>query len=103
MGEHQLQREESLRIAAPAVYKKMVEIFEQYHIHPYDMQGIVLRKNDGLEITLRLSHNYAELSSTHISFDQVKKPDSKITQFFEQAAERCKDQLITDYYKMIKL
>ncbi|MFE8697516.1 hypothetical protein ACFYKT_14325 [Cytobacillus sp. FJAT-53684] len=103
MGEHQLEREESLRIAAPNVYRRMVETFEKHNIHPYDAQGSVIKKKEGLDVTLRLSNSFSEVAKTHISFEQVKEPDTELTDFFEQAAEKCKKQLITDYYKMIKL
>lgn len=103
MGEFKLQKEQSLRIAAPNVYKKMIETFEKYNIHSYDAQGTVIKTQEGLEITLRLSNHYTKIAQTKISFDQAQQPDEELSYFFEQAAEKCKNQLITDYFKMIKL
>lgn len=102
MGEFKLQKEESLRIAAPNVYRRMIDTFEKYNIHPYDAHGTVIKKQEGLEITLRLS-NFTEIAKSEISFEQAQQPDEELSCFFEQAAEKCKNQLITDYFKMIKL
>ncbi|MED3574946.1 hypothetical protein [Cytobacillus praedii] len=103
MGEFKLQKEESLRISAPNVYKRMIETFEKYNIHPYDAHGTVIKTQEGLEITLRLTNHFTEIAHTKISLDQAQHPDEEISFFFEQAAEKCKNQLITDYFKMIKL
>ncbi|KOP82758.1 hypothetical protein AMS60_09905 [Bacillus sp. FJAT-21945] len=103
MGEFKLQKEESLRIAAPNVYRRMIETFEKYNIHPYDAHGTVIKTQEGLEITLRLSNHFNEIAKTEISFEQAQRPDKELSCFFEQAAEKCKNQLITDYFKMIKL
>ncbi|WP_102275261.1 hypothetical protein [Cytobacillus massiliigabonensis] len=103
MGEFKLQKEESIRIAAPILYRRMIETFEKYNIHPYDAHGTVIKTQDCLEITIRHSNSFTEIARTEISFEQALQPDEKLTCFFEQAAEKCKNQLITDYFKMIKL
>lgn len=102
MGEYQLI-EGSLRVEAPAVYDRMIETFSRYNIHPYDAQGAVIKKEEGIEIVLKFSNGFSKTVQTHISADQAKNPDDEVTLFFERAADECKNQLIADYYKMIKL
>lgn len=103
MGELPLYEEESLRIAAPNLYDRMIETFSKYNLHPYDAQGTVMKKGDGLDISLRLAGSNTSIATKHISLGQAEQPDEEITAFFETSAEECKNLLIKNYFKMIKL
>lgn len=98
-----MNQELSLRIAAPKLYEKMTEVFARYHIHPYDAQGTVKKNSRGLDVNLRFASAHTPSMTIHINMDQAKKPDEDVTRFFEQAAEKCKEQLVADYFKMIKM
>jgi hypothetical protein len=102
MNEKYVIEERVLRFAAPALYKKMIETFSSFNIHPYDIHGTVLKSENGFDITLRFSNSYSQLVTTKVSFEQAKNPDETVIRFFEETAEKCKSQLISDYYKMIK-
>lgn len=95
--------ERLLRFAAPQLYKKMIEIFSNHHIHSYEVQAYVLKNNNGMTVSLRFSSDFSLSLSTNISCIQAENPDNFVIQFFEEAAEKCKSILIADYYKMIKL
>ncbi|MDF2856833.1 MAG: hypothetical protein K0Q87_2684 [Neobacillus sp.] len=103
MSEKKPLEEKLLRFAAPTLYKKMCETFSTFNIHPYDVQGTVLKKENGFDLTLRFSANFSQSETTHISLEQAANPDEAVLRFFEEAAEKCKSMLISDYYKMIKL
>jgi methylase of polypeptide subunit release factors len=92
-----------LRFAAPQLYKKMVEIFSNHHIHSYDVQASVVKKEDGMDVTLRFSSDFSQFVSAFFSSEQAENPDKEVIQFFEETAEKCKSILIANYYKMIKL
>ncbi|MGO4886423.1 hypothetical protein ACJ2A9_01580 [Anaerobacillus sp. MEB173] len=102
MSEANGHKELPLRIATPTLYNKLVETLEPYHIHPFDIQGTVMRKEDGLDVTLRYSQSFSQSETAHFNNDQVEHPDEDVTEFFKATAERCKTQLIKDYYKMMK-
>jgi hypothetical protein len=95
--------ERLLRFAAPQLYKKMIEIFSNHHIHSYEIQAYVLQNKNGMTVTLRFSSDFSHSVSTNISCIQAENPDNFVIQFFEEAVEKCKSILIADYYKMIKL
>jgi hypothetical protein len=95
--------ERLLRFAAPQLYKKMVEIFSNHHIHSYEVQAFVIKENDGMNITLRFSSDFSQSVTISVSCQQAENPDDEVVQFFQEAAEKCKSILIADYYKMIKL
>lgn len=103
MSEKQELEEKLLRFATPALYKEMVETFLSLHLHPHDVHGTVRQNEHGFEVTLRFSADFSQSISTHISFEQAENPDEKVVRFFEEAAEKCKAQLISEYYKMIKV
>ncbi|MFD2682245.1 hypothetical protein [Bacillus seohaeanensis] len=102
MSEIQNGKQKSLRIAAPALYDKMVEVFEQHNIHPYDTRGTVMETKAGMDVTIAFASTFTQSVVGRFSHKQVKQPDAEITEFFEKAAKECKTHLITDYYKMVK-
>jgi len=95
-------KELSLRIAAPALYQRMVQTFEKHHIHPYDTQGTAIHKEDGFHIILRFAPDFSQKAEATFSLEQANYPDQDVTHFFEKTAEQCKSQLIKNYFKMIK-
>lgn len=97
-----VEQERSIRIATPALYKKMIEVFERYHIHPFDVQGTVKKNESGYNVTLTFTNTFSKSVSAYFNFKQVKSPDEKVTKFFIETAEECKSHLIKNYYKMIK-
>ncbi|MED4204023.1 hypothetical protein [Neobacillus mesonae] len=103
MGEKLELEEKLMRFAVPALYNKMVETFSAVNLHPHDVQGTVVKDESGFTVTLRFAADFSTSASTHISFEQADHPDDEVTRFLEEAASKCKSQLISDYYKMIKL
>lgn len=103
LGELPLYEEESLRIAAPKLYGKMMETFSKYNLHPYDTEGSVLKKENGMDVTLKLAGSHSVVSTTYLSKKQIEQPDDEVERFFETSAEECKNLLIKNYFKMIKL
>lgn len=95
--------EKLLRFAAPALYQRMVDTFSAFHIHPYDVQGTILKNEAGVEVTLRFSGDFSVTLTSHFCHEQAANPDEEVTRFFEEAAEKCKSLLIADYFKMMKL
>lgn len=103
MGELPLYEEESLRFAAPKLYGKMMETFSKYNLHPYDTESSALKKEDGMDITLKLAGSNSVVATTHLTRKQIEQPDEDVVSFFETSAEECKNLLIKNYFKMIKL
>lgn len=95
--------ERLLRYAAPELYKKMLEIFSIHHIHIYDVHAYVQKHENGMEVIVRFSADFSQTVTKKISSEQAENPDLEVTQFFEEAAQKCKTMLIANYYKMIKL
>lgn len=103
MGKKEAIEEKLLRFAAPSLFQKMIEVFSSYNIHSYDIYATVVKQEKGYDLTLRFSQSFSQTVTAFISFEQAKNPDEEITTFFKETAETCKNQLISDYYKMIKL
>lgn len=103
MGEYQLQKEESLRIVSPVLYRRMIDIFKKYNIHPYDAHGFIKKSHSGFELSIKLADSFSEVGRTIISDKQAFEPDEEVSEFFKETAESCKNRLIQEYFKMIKL
>lgn len=96
-------KEKLLRFAAPKLYERMIEAFSIYHIHPYDVHATVKEKENGLEVSLKLTSDLSQSLKHEFSSEQVNRPNEKVTLFFKEAADQLKSMLIADYYKMMKL
>jgi hypothetical protein len=97
-----LLEEKLMRFAAPALYEKMVEAFEDLHIHPYEIHATVIKNENGMDVCLRFSADYSQSITNHFDNEQVMQPDEEVNLFFQNAANQCKALLIADYYKMMK-
>ncbi|MCC3358500.1 hypothetical protein [Bacillus sp. REN16] len=103
MGKKDAIEEKLMRFAAPNLYQKLVDTFFAYNIHSYDIYATVVKQKEGFDLTLRFSQSFSQSVTAFVSFEQAKNPDEEIISFFKETAEKCKNQLISDYYKMIKL
>ncbi|PHC39089.1 hypothetical protein COF09_22770 [Bacillus toyonensis] len=103
MNENKKVEKRLLRFELPTLYKQMLGVFEKYHIHPYDIQGTILKKENGYEVILKFSQSFSHVATTFVGFEQAMHPDEEVTHFFEETAMQCKTQLMQDYYRMIKL
>ncbi|MDM5155640.1 hypothetical protein QUF88_18155 [Bacillus sp. DX1.1] len=103
MNENNIVEERLLRFELPTLYKQMLGVFEKYHIHPFDIQGTILKKENGYDVILKFSQSFSHAATTFVGFEQAMHPGEEVIHFFEETAKRCKTQLMQDYYKMIKL
>jgi hypothetical protein len=97
-----LLEEKLLRFAAPNLYKKMLDVFSSHHIHFYDVHATVSETDDALQITLRFCTDFSETFTQEFNRETAAEPDDLVTEFFEEAAQKCKGLLVADYYKMMK-
>ncbi|HHQ2899416.1 TPA: hypothetical protein ACSPOR_004639 [Bacillus cereus] len=103
MNENSIVEEKLLRFALPKLYKQMLEVFEKHHIHPFDIQGTIVKKENGYTVIIKFSQSFSHVATTFVNFEQANNPDAEIIHFFEETAKQCRSQLVKDYYKMIKL
>ncbi len=103
MNENKIVEEKLLRFAMPILYKQMLEVFEKYHIHPFDIQGTVVKKKNGYNVIIRFSQSFSHIATTFVDFEQAMHPGEEIIRFFEETAKQCRGQIVKDYYKMFKL
>ncbi|EEM58309.1 MULTISPECIES: hypothetical protein [Bacillus cereus group] len=103
MNKNSIVEEKLLRFAIPTLYKQMLEVFEKYHIHPFDIQGTIVKKENGYNVIIRFSQSFSHTATIFVNFEQATHPDEEMIHFFEETAKQCRSQLVKDYYKMIKL
>ncbi|PGS78522.1 hypothetical protein COC69_15100 [Bacillus cereus] len=81
MLENNIAKEESFRIKLPTLYKKMLEVFQKYHIHPFDIQGTIIKKDKGYDVIIRFSPLFSNTAKTFITFEKMMYPDEGATRF----------------------
>lgn len=97
-----MAEERLLRFAEPSIYKKMIETFSSYQIHPHDVQATMKKDEKGFELFLRFPANKGSQIKTYLPSSQGKHFEEEMRKFFEKAAETCRSLLIKESYKMMK-
>lgn len=95
--------EQSIRVISPSLYSHIASELETIHIHPYDVRVNGIKKENGMELIIRFGDGYAHMKSELFSFEAIEKLDECITEFIKQVGEECKQTMIADYYKMLKM
>jgi len=103
MGQQKEIEVRLLRFSAPVLYQEMVDIFSKVNLHPYDLHATTVKTEKGFEVTIQFSSSFTQSVTTFISFDQATNPDEETVRFFTETAEKCKQQLIADYFNRIKV
>jgi hypothetical protein len=92
-----------LRFSAPVLYQEMIDIFSKANLHPYDLHATTVKMEEGYEVTIQFSPSFTHSVTTFFRFEQASNPDIETTRFFTETAEKCKQQLIADYFNRIKV
>lgn len=91
-----------LRIVAPGLYQQMIKVLDEHQIHPYDVDASAIVHQSEVEIILQYGDSYTQSDHLTVSDAVAKKPNAETKQFFQEAVEKIKKQLIADYFKMVK-
>ncbi|MFZ3577281.1 hypothetical protein [Virgibacillus sp. DJP39] len=101
--EKENQSERSLRSVSPQLYSLLVTELEKVHIHPYDIQANATEKETGYQLLIRFGNDFSHKESVFFSFESIENEDNNVTEFIKNIGETCKQAMIADYYKMIKM
>lgn len=89
------------------VSKDLYEIFcdqlARVHLQLYDMEALGKATDDGVNVMLAYGAAFDHGETASFSYIEIKNRAPVVARFFQEAAEKCKETLIRDYYKMIKL
>jgi hypothetical protein len=93
----------SLRSLSPKLYQYITEkLFEDYHIHSFDVQIDAEEKEEGIHIILRFGEYFTHSEEHFCSSDSLEKDnDKELDEFIDKTGEECKQVLIDDYYRMM--
>lgn len=106
MGAEEIHRgnEQSLRVISPQLYRFFTgELERQYNIHPYDIQITASKVESGYNLTFYYGEGYGHRETHFFSSDAIQSLNSEIADFIEEFGESCKQAMIADYYKMLKM
>ncbi|WP_404452293.1 hypothetical protein LG329_18285 [Virgibacillus necropolis] len=95
--------ERSIRAIAPELYANIISELENAHIHPYDIQANAVKEDGGYKLIIRFGEDFAHTESEFFSFQSIERMDTDLTEFVKKIGEACKQVMIQDYYKMMKM
>jgi len=95
--------EKPLRLVKPGSYALLIKELESFHLHSYDMKASAIEEGDGITIVVRFGEQLNHAMKQFFTHETIQNADSLMTDFFRKVAEACKQALIADYYKMMKL
>lgn len=93
----------ALRAVSPKLFRYISETLEEGNIHPYDIQASSVEKEDGLQVFIQYGDNFTQSKSAYFSYQSIEKLDKEIETFIKEIAEACKQTMIADYFKMMKM
>lgn len=96
-------KELPLRAAEPRLFQLLQAELEAQHIHAYDIEAIGVKKENGVDVTLKYGDDYRHSKTRYFANPLIEKQAPAISQFFKEVGEECQKVLVADYYKMMKL
>jgi hypothetical protein len=91
-----------LRFVKPEYYRMLLRELEVYHLHPFDVHASAIAAEDELTIVIRYGDR-AVWKCQSLLGEDANAAEGAIADFFRETAEDCKNTLIADYYKMMKV
>ncbi|WP_019378444.1 hypothetical protein [Virgibacillus halodenitrificans] len=96
--------QQPLRILMPELYQYIIEYLEEQHnIHSYDIQVFGMKQKVGLQLSFAFGEDYSHQEKKTFSLEQFHNKEKDIKPFIEEFGEKCKETMIADYYKMMKM
>ncbi|MCJ0931074.1 hypothetical protein [Virgibacillus halodenitrificans] len=96
--------QQPLRILLPELYQYIIEYLEEQHnIHSYDIQVFVMNQHDGYQLSFAFGEDYSHQEKITLTLKQIQNKEDNIKPFIKEFGEKCKETMIADYYKMMKM
>ncbi|MBP2258534.1 hypothetical protein [Virgibacillus alimentarius] len=99
----QASSERMMRIVSPNLYNHVTAELEKMNIHSYDIEANVIEEDSGLQVIVRFGEGFTQERSQLFSYDTVTALDKDIDTFIKSIGEDCKQIMIADYFKMMKM
>lgn len=99
---NELRKERPLRFVLPEYYRMLLELMEEYHLHPFDIKATVITEEEGWKISLRYGEGLVQERSITSSHETIHHVDHNVIALFRETVVDCKKTMISDYYKFMK-
>lgn len=97
------EKEWILRAVSPELFEHITAELEKSNIHPNDIQANAIKKDDGLDVTVRFGDNFGQTRSQFFAYADINSNHESINTFANDIAEACREVMIADYFKMMKM
>lgn len=87
-----------LRVISPKLHHLIMEEFEQYHIHSYDVLLEGVKTDRGLEITIYFGESFTHKEMKMFSDAATAEKSDELTEFIQTVADTCKKAMIDEYF-----
>ncbi|MGY0691712.1 hypothetical protein ACW2QC_02825 [Virgibacillus sp. FSP13] len=98
-----LENEQPIRILFPKLYEYIETELENLHVHPYDIQANIAEEGSEYRILIHFGDGFAHTKSQLFTLEAINQLDTQITEFIKELGEKCKEVMIADYFKMMKI
>lgn len=101
--EENSSHEKPLRVVLPKLYNYLVKELESFHVHAYDIQANAVEKDSGYQIMIHYGEGFSQLESQFFFYKSINNLDESITEYIGTIGEKCKQVMVADYFKMMKM
>src|SRR5699024_9093460 len=96
-------KQRTLRAVSPELYHYITEKLADENIHQYDIQSSTVETGDGQQVFVHTGENSKQSQSQFFSHESIKRGNQEIEACTDEIAEACKETMIADYFKMVKM
>lgn len=97
------EKQQMLRAVAPHLFEQITTELELYNIHLNDIQANVVKKDEGLHVIVLFGENFTQSKSHFFSSAKDDVNEIEMKQFAHKIAEACREIMVADYFKMMKM
>lgn len=95
--------QQALRAVSPKLFRYITEVLDESNIHPYDIQASTIKTDAGLQVFIQYGENFKQSQSQLFSYESIERLDNEVHEFVTEIAASCKETMIADYFKMMKM
>ncbi|HLQ71726.1 MAG TPA: hypothetical protein VK142_07970 [Bacillota bacterium] len=97
------EKQRMLRAVSPDLFNVIISELEKYNIHLNDIQANVIIKEDGLDVIVLFGEHFNQTKSRFFTHESIESQFEDIQRFAYDIAEACREVMIADYFKMMKM
>ncbi|PWU66721.1 MULTISPECIES: hypothetical protein [Gracilibacillus] len=88
---------------SPFLYQQLLDTIQKENLHSFDIDAHVIKGNHHIEIEIYFGENFQHVTKQSFPVKILEERDQDYLNFCTKIGQTCKETMIQDYFKMMKL